>query len=83
VGRTYAVSVLRFLRFSGFPGWLLWAVVHIYFLIGFANRFFVLALWGTRIPDENRNYVPYPGGNGGTIFHSDGSTTTVDPEIGR
>lgn len=26
-----------------------------YFLIGFANRFFVLALWGTRIPDETRS----------------------------
>ena len=44
VGRTYAVADLRFLRFSGFPAWLVWAVVPIYFLIGFANRFFVLAL---------------------------------------
>src|SRR6266436_4995883 len=45
VGRTYAVADLRFLRFSGFPAWLVWAVVHIYFLIGFANRFFVLVQW--------------------------------------
>ena len=28
-------------------------------------------------------YVPYPGGNGGTIYRSDGGMTTVDPEIGR
>ena len=46
VGRTYAVADLRFLRFSGFIGWLLWAGVHIYFLIGFANRLFVLLQWG-------------------------------------
>jgi NADH:ubiquinone reductase (H+-translocating) len=45
VGRTYAVADLRFLRFSGFPAWLLWAGVHLYFLIGFASRFFVLAQW--------------------------------------
>jgi hypothetical protein len=44
VGRTYAVADIRFLRFAGFPAWVVWAVVHIYFLIGFANRFFVLLL---------------------------------------
>jgi NADH dehydrogenase len=37
---------LRFSRFAGFAGWALWAGVHIYFLIGFANRLFVLLQWG-------------------------------------
>jgi NADH:ubiquinone reductase (H+-translocating) len=46
VGRTYAVADLRFIRFAGFFGWALWAGVHIYFLIGFANRLFVLLQWG-------------------------------------
>ena len=46
VGRTYAVADLRFVKFAGLPAWLLWAVVHIYFLIGFANRLFVLLQWG-------------------------------------
>ena len=46
VGRTYAVADLRFVKFAGFPAWLIWAVVHIYFLIGFANRLFVLLQWG-------------------------------------
>ena len=46
VGRTYAVADLRFAKFAGFPAWVLWAVVHIYFLIGFANRLFVLLQWG-------------------------------------
>jgi NADH dehydrogenase len=46
VGRTYAVADLRFVRFAGFPAWVVWATVHIYFLIGFANRLFVLLQWG-------------------------------------
>jgi NADH dehydrogenase len=46
VGRTYAVADLRFSRFVGFAAWVIWAVVHIYFLIGFANRLFVLLQWG-------------------------------------
>jgi len=46
VGRTYAVADLRFVKFAGFPAWVVWAMVHIYFLIGFANRLFVLLQWG-------------------------------------
>jgi NADH dehydrogenase len=46
VGRTYAVADLRFAKFAGLPAWVLWAIVHIYFLIGFANRLFVLLQWG-------------------------------------
>jgi NADH dehydrogenase len=46
VGRTYAVADLRFAKFAGFTAWVLWAVVHVYFLIGFANRLFVLLQWG-------------------------------------
>jgi NADH dehydrogenase len=34
------------LRFAGFPAWLLWAGVHIVYLIGFRNRSKVLIDWG-------------------------------------
>jgi NADH:ubiquinone reductase (H+-translocating) len=54
VGRTYAVADLRFSRFAGFAGWLLWAGVHIYFLIGFANRLFVLLEWGFAFVTKRR-----------------------------
>jgi NADH:ubiquinone reductase (H+-translocating) len=54
VGRTYAVADLRFSRFAGFAGWLLWAGVHIYFLIGFANRVFVLLQWGLAFLTKRR-----------------------------
>ena len=45
VGRAYALADLRFWRSAGFPAWLIWAGVHIYFLIGYANRFFVMLAW--------------------------------------
>ena len=54
VGRTYAVADLRFAKFSGFPAWVLWAGVHIYFLIGFANRLFVLLQWGLAFATKHR-----------------------------
>jgi NADH dehydrogenase len=45
VGRTFAVADLRFWKSAGLVAWLLWAGVHIYFLIGFANRLFVMLRW--------------------------------------
>jgi NADH dehydrogenase len=39
------VGDLRFWKSAGFAAWLLWASVHIYFLIGFANRLFVMLRW--------------------------------------
>jgi|SRR5579872_1661990 len=54
VGRTYAVADLRFAKFVGFPAWALWAIVHIYFLIGFANRLFVLLQWGFDLLTKRR-----------------------------
>ncbi|HET6218421.1 MAG TPA: NAD(P)/FAD-dependent oxidoreductase [Acidobacteriaceae bacterium] len=45
VGRAFAVADLRFWKSAGFVAWLLWAGVHIYFLIGFSNRIFVMLRW--------------------------------------
>ena len=60
VGRTYAVADLRFIRFAGFLAWLIWAVVHIYFLIGFANRLFVLLQWGLAFLTKRRRVRVFP-----------------------
>ena len=54
VGRAYAVADLRFVRFWGFPAWFIWASVHIYFLIGFANRVFVLLQWAYAFVTKRR-----------------------------
>jgi NADH dehydrogenase len=46
IGRRSAVGQIGPLRFRGFVGWLAWALVHIYYLIGFENRIQVLLRWG-------------------------------------
>jgi NADH dehydrogenase len=45
IGRARAVADLHFLRLSGFPAWLAWLLVHIWYLIGFQNRLLVLVRW--------------------------------------
>jgi NADH dehydrogenase len=54
VGRTFAVADLKHVRFSGFIAWLLWAGVHIYFLIGFANRLLVTLQWAISFVTNRR-----------------------------
>ncbi|HEX2326821.1 MAG TPA: NAD(P)/FAD-dependent oxidoreductase [Chloroflexota bacterium] len=45
IGRRAAVADLGWLRFSGFLAWVLWLVVHIFWLIGFDNRVLVFIRW--------------------------------------
>jgi NADH:ubiquinone reductase (H+-translocating) len=45
IGRRAAVVKLGRLQLKGFIGWLFWAAVHIYFLIGVRNRFIVAFNW--------------------------------------
>jgi NADH:ubiquinone reductase (H+-translocating) len=60
VGRTYAVADLRLVRFAGFSAWIVWVLVHIYFLIGFANRFFVLSQWALAFLTQRRQVRIFP-----------------------
>jgi NADH dehydrogenase len=46
IGRRAAVGQIGRFRFRGFLGWLVWLVVHLYYLIGFENRIKVLLRWG-------------------------------------
>jgi NADH dehydrogenase len=45
IGRARAVADLHILRLSGFPAWVAWLVVHLWYLIGFQNRLLVLIRW--------------------------------------
>jgi NADH dehydrogenase len=48
IGRTAAVANIQWpfkAHWSGFPAWLTWLTVHIFFLIGFQNRFSVFWSW--------------------------------------
>ena len=46
IGRNSAVGQVGRLQFTGFIGWVVWLLVHIYYLIGFRNRLAVLMSWG-------------------------------------
>jgi len=45
IGRARAVADLHGLHLSGFPAWVFWLALHLYYLIGFENRVFVLIRW--------------------------------------
>lgn len=60
VGRRAAVVDLAVppfgaLRFSGYLAWLFWLLAHIYFLIGFRNRLFVMIDWAWAYWTYERN----------------------------
>lgn len=45
IGRKAAIAHVGKLKLSGFPAWLFWLGLHIFFLIGFRNRLVVLFNW--------------------------------------
>ncbi len=45
LGRRAAVAVVGKRHLSGLPAWLAWLLVHLFFLIGFRNRFVVMFEW--------------------------------------
>ncbi len=45
IGRAAAVAEVGPLKMSGFIAWFAWLAIHIFFLIGFRNRFLVITQW--------------------------------------
>jgi len=45
IGRSRAIVEIGRLKMAGFPAWLLWLVIHIYYLTGFQNRLLVVMQW--------------------------------------
>ena len=56
IGRKSAVAELGGIKLSGLSAWLLWCLVHVYFLIGFRNRFSVALNWSW-------NYITFQRGS--------------------
>ncbi len=54
IGRARAVAELGPVQVSGWPAWALWAVAHIFFLIGFRNRLMVSAQWALAFATDKR-----------------------------
>jgi len=45
IGRSRAIAQIGRVRLSGFIAWLAWLFIHIWYLVGFKNRVFVLMQW--------------------------------------
>jgi NADH dehydrogenase len=63
IGRSKAVADVKGIHLAGFPAWVTWLVVHLFYLIGFQNRLLVLTRWtfsflthgrGARLITESR-----------------------------
>ena len=68
IGRSKAADV-KGIRISGFPAWITWLVVHLFYLIGFQNRLLVVTRWtfsfltrgrGARLINETRAETAVP-----------------------
>jgi NADH dehydrogenase len=66
IGKRAAVAMIdvpfttRHLKFSGFSAWLFWLFVHIYFLIGYRNRFVVFMDWAWAYFTSQRHARVFP-----------------------
>jgi NADH dehydrogenase len=45
IGRNAAVASAFGMNFRGYPAWLVWLLLHLYYLIGFRNRIVVMLNW--------------------------------------
>jgi NADH dehydrogenase len=45
IGRNQAAAYAFGRNFTGFPAWILWLTIHLWYLIGFRNRLLVLVNW--------------------------------------
>jgi NADH:ubiquinone reductase (H+-translocating) len=45
IGRSKAIAQLAGMKFKGFIAWMMWLVLHVFFLIGFRNRIVVMLEW--------------------------------------
>jgi NADH dehydrogenase len=54
IGRGSAIAEIGRIRASGFPAWVIWLFVHIFWLIGFRNRIAVLSEWAWAYVTQQR-----------------------------
>src|SRR5262245_42103047 len=62
IGRNAAVGDIFGLTISGFFGWLFWIFLHIFWLIGFRNRFIVITEWAWAYFTQQRRVRLITGG---------------------
>ncbi len=70
IGRFRAVVNFHGLRLSGFPGWVVWALVHLTFLTGFGNRLTTLLKWTRSFIGKGRPEREF------SVMHTGGDLST-------
>jgi NADH dehydrogenase len=67
IGRARAVADLHLVRLSGFPAWVTWLLVHLWYLVGFQNRLLVFIRWSVSFVTRERGarLIAGPGGAAG------------------
>jgi NADH dehydrogenase len=75
IGRSRAVAEIGKIQLEGWPAWVAWLFVHIYYLTGFKNRFFVVVQWAL-------SYLTYRRGARLIVGH-DWRITGSSPEQAR
>lgn len=54
IGRAAAVADIKGVRLSGLIAWLIWLLVHLWYLVGFQNRLLVFIQWFTSFATHGR-----------------------------
>ena len=54
IGRARAVADIKRLKLSGFLAWVIWLVVHLWYLVGFQNRILVFMRWSFSFVTRDR-----------------------------
>ena len=81
IGRGAAVGIaFEKIKMSGFIAWLAWLTIHIFFLIGFRNRFAVLFNWAYAFFTLRRNAQLITGEDLQQLPHLDGRVSLTSPD---
>jgi NADH dehydrogenase len=80
IGRGRGVCDIGVLQFGGFPAWLVWLFIHIFFLIGFRNRVLVLMQWAFSFVTLQRGARLIPDGGAPTTALPAPPSATRAPE---
>ena len=70
IGRFRAIVNFHGVRLSGFPGWVVWAFVHLTFLTGFGNRLTTLLKWTRSFIGKGRPEREF------SVMHTGGDLST-------
>jgi len=80
VGRSYGIADFGIFSLTGFIGWCFWLAVHIFFLIGFRNRFLVMFQWALAYLTFQRGARLITQGTSATQIDKQ-SSSTKEPSI--